>query len=199
MRNTTPLDALFPRIRRNLLAAAFRQPARWWYLSELAADLRTTLSSLQREIASLVASGIFQKRQDGRRVYVRAAAGAAIFADLCGLFRKTAGIVAELREGLRSADTAMEVAFVFGSVARGDERAESDIDVIVIGTATLTGLAPRVRQLEKRLGRPINLRVYSPEEYRRKVTEKNHFLLTIQRAPKAFLKGGPNDLDNLSR
>lgn len=199
MRNTTLLDALFPRVRRDLLAVAFSQPARWWYLSELAAHLRTTLSSLQREITSLVASGIFQKRQDGRRVYVRAAAGAAIFAELCGLFRKTAGVVAELREGLLSADRAVEVAFVFGSVARGDERAESDIDVIVIGAATLAGLAPRVRQLEKHLGRPIDLRVYSPEEYRKKVTGKNHFLLTIQHAPKVFLKGGPNDLDNLSR
>jgi DNA-binding MarR family transcriptional regulator len=72
MRKKNPIDALFPKIRQNILAAAYGQPEKWWFMSELAAFIQTTPSSLQRELASLVESGILRQKRDGNRLYVQA-------------------------------------------------------------------------------------------------------------------------------
>ena len=72
MRNSSVLAALFPQVRQGVLAATLGQPDRWWYLSELAGRLGTRPSSLQRELSSLVASGIWVHRREGTRAYSKA-------------------------------------------------------------------------------------------------------------------------------
>src|SRR5271168_4798512 len=71
MRNSSVLTALFPHVRQGVLAATLTQPSKWWYLSELADRLGTTPSSLQRELSSLVASGILTHRREGTRAYFK--------------------------------------------------------------------------------------------------------------------------------
>ena len=88
MRNCPALSALFPATRRSLLAATLVQPDKWWYLSELAQHLRTTPSSLQRELSSLVAAGLLQKRREGTRTYFKAETRSPLFPELSRLFEK---------------------------------------------------------------------------------------------------------------
>jgi DNA-binding transcriptional ArsR family regulator len=92
MRKSSALDVLFPAVRQGVLAATLMQPDRWWYLSDLAADLGRRPSSLQRELPRLVAAGILESRDEGNRVYYRANAGCPFFPELKGLFVKTAGV-----------------------------------------------------------------------------------------------------------
>jgi predicted nucleotidyltransferase len=195
MRKTAALAALFPTLRGDVLAATHVQPEKWWYLSELAQFLGTGPSSLQRELKALVDAGILQQRREGRRTYVRADTRSPLFPELRGLMDKTAGIVPTLQKTLEPFQHRIACAFVYGSVARREEHAESDIDLLVIGVVGLAELAPALRNAEARLGREINVTSYSTREFRTRVAAKDHFLAEVLRGPKGFVKGLERDLD----
>src|SRR5215813_13177005 len=133
MRKYRALDALFPRIRQAILVATVLHPDRWWYLSDLAKHLGVRPSSLQRELATLVEAGILQRREDGNRVYFQANPDCPFLSELQGLLVKTAGIVDVLRETLAPFAKRIDWAFIYGSVARAEELASSDVDLMIIG------------------------------------------------------------------
>jgi DNA-binding transcriptional ArsR family regulator len=97
MRKSIVLDALFPAIRQQILAATLLEPEKWWYLTELASHLGTSPSSLQRELGALTRSGLLEHRQDGRRTYYKANTASPVFSELHELFGKTAGIIPTLQ------------------------------------------------------------------------------------------------------
>ncbi len=198
MRKHRPIDALFPKTRRDLLAATFGQPERWWYLSELAEHLNTTPSSLQRELKYLVSSGILRKRRDGKRMYFQAEKGLPIFHELHSIFTKTLGVADALRNALSKFGDRIRCAFIYGSVARNEEHALSDVDVMVIGSVGLSELSSPLRTLEKRFQQEFNVKCYSPEEFRRKVKEHNHFVLTVLEKEKLFLQGDEDELESIA-
>jgi predicted nucleotidyltransferase len=196
MRKNTPLlDSLLPSVRQGVLAATLTQPEKWWYLSELAQFLHTRPSSLQRELRSLEQSGILQQRKDGRRTYFKAETRSPIFRELRSIFEKTLGLVPTLGQALRPFENKITCAFVYGSVARGEERATSDVDLMVIGNVGLAQLSPVLRKAEKRLGREVNVTNYSLDEFQKKVAEGDHFLATVLKGDLQFVKGEQGDLD----
>ena len=97
MRKSPILSALFPAVRQEILAATMLSPERAWYLSELAAHLNTSPSSLQRELEALAKSGVLQRRQEGRRTYYKAETDSPVFVELQALFAKTAGVLPLLK------------------------------------------------------------------------------------------------------
>jgi len=200
MRNSTPaLDSLFPSVRQGVLAATLTQPEKWWYLSELAQFLHTRPSSLQRELSSLEQSGILQQRKDGRRTYFKAEMRSPIFRELRSIFEKTVGLVPTLRIALQPVGEKIACAFVYGSIARGEERATSDVDFMVIGDIGLAALAPSLRKAEKRLGREVNVTSYSVDEFQKKIAQGDHFLTSVLKGNLQFVKGEQRDLDAITR
>lgn len=197
MRKPPALRALFPTIRGDVLAATFTQPDKWWYLSELAEFLGTTPSSLQRELKALVDAGILEQRRDGTRTYFKAEARSPLFPELRSLLEKTAGVLPALREMLAPFRKQIDCAFVYGSVARSQEHALSDVDVLVVGSIGLAELSPTLRKIERRLGREVNVTSYSAREFRAKVSARDHFLSQVLRGKKEFVKGNEADLDEL--
>jgi predicted nucleotidyltransferase len=194
-KNAPALDSLFPSVRQGVLAATLGQPEKWWYLSELANFLHTRPSSLQRELSSLEQSGILQQRRDGRRTYFKAETQSPIFRELRSIFEKTVGLVPSLRVALAPFADKIACAFVYGSVARREEHATSDVDLMVLGTVELGDLAPSLRKTEKRLGREVNVTNYSVGEFRKKVAQGDHFLTTVLKGSLQFVKGEQRDLD----
>src|SRR5262249_30196848 len=136
MRNSSPLDALLPKTRQGILAATLVQPNKAWYVSELARRMGVPSSSLQRELQDLTRAGILTSHRQGRMVYYQANADSPLYPDLRGLLLKTAGLVDVLREALKPLETKIALAFVYGSIAKGEERTESDIDLMVIGSVS---------------------------------------------------------------
>lgn len=198
MRKPATLAALFPTLRGDVLAATFSQPEKWWYLSELAQFVGTSPSSLQRELKALVDGGILETRREGTRAYFKANTQSPVFPELRGLIDKTAGVVPTLQEVLRPLDRRISCAFVYGSVARGDEHAASDIDLMVVGDVGLADLTPALRKAEGRLGREVNATSYSAAEFRKKAAGKDHFLSEVLRGRKLFVKGDERDVDDLA-
>jgi predicted nucleotidyltransferase len=196
MRQIQPvLDNLFPSVRQGVLAATLTRPEKWWYLSELAEFLHTRPSSLQRELSSLKQSGILQQRKDGRRTYFKAETRSPIFRELRSIFEKTVGLIPTLRVALDPFAERIACAFVYGSIARREEHATSDVDLMLIGSIGLGDLSPALRKAEKRLGREVNVTNYSVDEFRRKVAEGDHFLATVLKGSVQFVKGEKRDLD----
>jgi predicted nucleotidyltransferase len=200
MRKTLPpLDSLFPSVRQGVLAATLTRPEKWWYLSELAEFLHTRPSSLQRELSSLGQSGILEQRKDGRRTYFKAETRSPIFRELRSIFEKTVGLIPTLRVALDPFAEKIACAFVYGSIARHEEHATSDVDLMVIGNIGLGDLAPSLRKTEKLLGREVNVTNYSVDEFRKKITDGDHFLTTVLRGSLQFVKGEQRDLDAIAR
>jgi predicted nucleotidyltransferase len=199
MRRTSALDALFPVVRQRLLATTFLEPAKWWYLSELASRLGTSPSSLQREVAALTDSALMESRKDGRRTYYKANTASPIFSELHALFEKTAGIIPALQTEFSRLGDGVTWAFVYGSIARKEEQAHSDVDVMVIGSVSTADLILVLRQLEQKFGREINVTRYSDKEFKQKIRKNDHFLLTVLSQNVVMIKGTQHELAAATR
>jgi len=198
MRNSATLEALFPKTRERVLAATMTQPEKWWFLSELAEYLGTSPSSLQRELSALVDTGILEQRRDGNRAYFRAQRRSPIYRELRSIFEKTAGIIPTIQTAVARFGDKILCSFVHGSVARAQEHATSDIDLMVIGIIDLAELTPALRKAERALGRELNATVYSVDEFRDRVKKNDHFLTAVLKRPKQFVKGSERELDAIT-
>ncbi len=197
MRKSGALSVLFPTLRGDVVVAALTQPDRWWYLSELAHFLETGPSSLQRELKALVQAGILERRREGTRVYFKADTRSPLFSELRGLVEKSAGLLPSLQRALAPLAPRIDCAFVYGSIARGEEHSRSDVDLMTIGSVGFADLAPALRELENRFGREVNVTVFSRDEFRKKVRAGDHFLSSVLREPKEFVKGSQRDLEGV--
>lgn len=198
MRKDSTLAAIVSPTRQAILTTLFLRPEKAWYLSELASSLGTRPSSLQREIDALVRVGILEKRIDGRRSYLKANENSPIFPELRGLIEKTSGIVPMLGEAIAHAK-GVRFGFIYGSLARGEETAASDVDLMLIGSLSTMDITPRLRRVEKAVGRQINPTVFTLAEFSRNLNQKNHFLRTVMRNKKIMLAGTQDELEAIAR
>lgn len=189
MRRPEVLDALFPKVRQEVLAAILLAPSKWWYLSDLAKHIGRQPSSLQRELDSLVKAGILRHKKEGGRAYFQAEQSCPLFPELRAILLKTIGLVDVLREELSSLSSRIECAFVYGSIAQSKEVSQSDVDLMLIGKLKLADAVQHLRDAETRLGRQVNASVYSPREFSEQLKAKNHFILSVFEGEKLFVIG----------
>jgi predicted nucleotidyltransferase/AraC-like DNA-binding protein len=199
MRKSLVLDALFPAIRQQILAATLLEPEKWWYLTELASHLGTSPSSLQRELGALTRSGLLEHRQDGRRTYYKANTASPVFSELHELFGKTAGIIPTLQAEFMQFGNKITRAFIYGSIAREKEQAHSDVDLMVIGSISTADLVPMLKRLEQSFQREINVTRYSDKEFKQKIQNKDHFLLSVLNEKVVMIKGAQDELEAATR
>lgn len=197
MRKARPIDSLLTPIKQEILSATYGQPEKWWYLSELAANARTSPSSLQRELSAFAANGLLERRRDGGRIYFKAATDSPLFAPLKELLERSLGPTGAIREAIARLTDRIEAAFIYGSVAKGEERVDSDMDILFIGEVGLAELAKTLKSLERKFGREFNAKCYSPFEFVSKFRKRNHFIRTVMREPKIFLVGDEDDIGRL--
>jgi uncharacterized protein len=198
MRTNGALDAILSKPVQEILAAILLEREEPWYLRDLAKRLNRTPSTLQRPLEALVRAGVIKKWTDGNRAYFAADIQCPFLSDLRGLLAKTVGLVDVVREALRLHAKLIQLAFVYGSVARGDQRSESDVDLLVIGNVTLSDLSPALSRVEDRLYRPVNATVFSLREYRAKLESNNHFLQSVLAREKMFVIGARDELEKLT-
>lgn len=199
MRKPTVLNALFSTSKQGILAATLMEPDRWWYLSDLARYLGVHHATLQRELTRLTRADLLLSRRDGNRAYFRANPNSPIFPELRILFAKTIGLGDVLRELLQPVAGAVRVAFVYGSVARGAEVSESDIDLMIIGDVSLKDLSPSIREAEDRLHRPVNPKVFRESEFLERLATGTPFIQRVLAEKKLFVMGGESDLERLAQ
>jgi DNA-binding transcriptional ArsR family regulator len=193
-----PLDALLPKTRQGILAATLLQPEKAWYVSELARRMGVPPSSLQRELRDLAEAGILKTHRQGRMSYYQANVDSPLFPDLRGLLLKTAGLIDVLADALKPVASKVVAAFVYGSMASGNEQSDSDVDVMIVGTVPAPDLALSLRRARDLLRRQINPTTYTPAEFNEKRAAKDHFLTGVLSKPKLFVLGSDDELGEVT-
>jgi predicted nucleotidyltransferase len=191
------LEGLLGRPAARVLAALLMRPDETFYQGEVVRATGLRLQQVQRALGKLSALGVVTARPRGNRVYYRADSANPIHAELRALVLKTAGLLEALREALAGI-RGMEIAFVYGSFATGEDTAESDVDLMVVGDVPFATVSRRLAPVQDKLGREVNPTVYPVQEFRRKLAEGHHFLTAVVEGPKLFVIGDANALERLA-
>lgn len=162
-------------------------------MRELARQAGLSEGTFTQELARLAQVGVVTPRRSGNRTYYRAATSHPLYADLRGLVVKTSGVVDVLRGALEGSGA--RVAFVFGSVAAGTDKAGSDVDLMVVGPTSLRQVSRRVSEVVESIGREVNPHVMTEAELAEKRRRGDHFMKTVLAAPRLFVIGGERELE----
>ena len=200
----TPIQAdlgtlFFGTYRRQVLSLLLLHPDEAFHLREIARVTGTQPGTLRRELEQLAQGGVVQREKVGNLVRFQADPSCPIFEELRGILKKTAGIADVLREALAPLANRITAAFVYGSLARGTERRASDIDLMIVGTVTLEDVVGALDRCQDELRREINPKVYAPEEFRKKIREKNGFLSRVMTGPRLMVLGTADELGKAGR
>ena len=155
--------------------------------------------TVQRELEFLARAGVARRTVRGRQVYFQANPESPIYAELRGLVVKTGGVADALRAALAPLAGRIQAAFIYGSVAKGEERRASDVDVMVIGDVSFAQASEALGGAQKSIGREVNASVYPPADFRTKLAAKHHFLSSVVKSEKIFLIGGDRELARLAK
>lgn len=187
--------ALFTPVQQRVLGLLFGQPDRRFQSAELIRLARGGTGGVHRQLKRLEAAGLVTVARSGNQLHYQARADSPIFAELHGLITKTVGLAEPLRRVLSAYAPAIRAAFVYGSVAKGTDRAGSDIDLMVISdSVSYAELFASLQSLEAELGRPINPTVMTPAAWRSKRIRKDSFSSRIASQPRVFVLGTDDDL-----
>jgi predicted nucleotidyltransferase/DNA-binding HxlR family transcriptional regulator len=154
-------------------------------------------STLRQELRKLVRLDLVRSRRDSNRVYYRAKTENPLYPEIRNLVLKTSGLADALKSAL--VDKRIRVAFVFGSIARGEEKAGSDVDLMVIGQLGLRDLSRLLSGIEEKIGREVNPHVLREEEFRKRVRAKEHFVSRVMQSSKIFIIGSHHELEAMGR
>ena len=194
-RSASLADALFTGTQQRVLGLLFGQPARSYYATELIGLAGGGSGAVQRELARLARSGLVTVRPVGNQKHYQANPDSPLFTELCGILQKTVGLAEPLREALQPLATQIRAAFVFGSVAKRQDAAASDIDLMLISdTLSYADLFAAVEAAAARLGRAVNPTILSSEDFVKRVKDDNAFVARVLAQPKIWLIGGDDDL-----
>lgn len=190
-------SALFGATRRAILALLFSHSSETYYLRQIARVTGLGLGGVQRELKNLTAAGILRRTVRGNQVCFQANDKNPVFPDLKSLITKTAGVGGVLHSALAPLASRIKVAIIFGSIARGDDRAESDVDLLIVGSTSFGEVTSALAPAQKSLAREINPAVFPPAEFRAKLKARQHFLTSVLQQPKIFVIGDELELGRL--
>ena len=190
--------SLFGKGRRNVLGVLFTRPGVPMYLREIIAAVGGGQGQVQRELENLHRAGLIRREKRANQVYYSPNPDAPIYEELKAIAFKTFGVADVLRERLRPLAERIAVAFIYGSVARAEETAGSDVDVMIVGDVKFSDAVLALKPAEERLRRNINPSVYSRRELRSRLRERGGFFQRVIEEPKLFLIGNDRDLGQLA-
>ncbi|WP_439355120.1 nucleotidyltransferase domain-containing protein [Hydrogenophaga sp. MI9] len=188
--SSSAADALFPKVRQRVLAVLFGAPDRSFYTNEVIGLAQSGAGAVQRELADLAGAGLLTVRRQGNQKHFQANAASPIYAELRGLVLKTMGLADVLRAALAPLAPQIERAFVFGSIARQQDTAASDVDLLVVSDTLGYGdVFGALESASRALGRPINPALYTAADFRARLQGDNAFINRVMQQPKIWLIG----------
>lgn len=181
------------RVRKEIFRIYYTNPNKEYYLRELERTLGIPVSMIQRELRNLEKAGVFVHRKQGNLMYYYLNKNYPLFDEFKSIISKTIGVRGLIKETLKRLG-GFKVAFLYGSFAKNEEKAESDIDLFLVGRVDERRLVMEINRLEKILKREINYTIYSSVELRRKLKKRDAFIIDVMENPKIYLIGDENEL-----
>jgi predicted nucleotidyltransferase len=190
---TSLSDALFTKTQQRVLGLLFGQPDRSFFATEVIALTKSGSGAVQRELRRLSDSGLAVVTKVGNQTHFQANPAAPVFAELRGIVLKTVGVVEPLKAALAFLARDIELAIVYGSVAKRTDTAFSDVDLLIVSdTLTLEKAYSALAAAERRIARKINVTLYTSEEFRRRRKEGHAFLSRVLAEEWLLLMGDPD-------
>jgi len=191
-------NALFSKARQNVLALLYGQPDRSFHTNEIIRLTRSGTGAIQRELDKLSSVGLITAEAIGNQKRYTANRTSPLFSELRGIVLKTFGLADVLQEALSPITSEIHIAFIYGSIAKQEDTAYSDIDLMLVSdNLTYADLFKLLEEAQVKLGRSIHPTFYSLSEWKRKRGADNHFLNQIMAQPKIFLIGTEDELVQL--
>jgi predicted nucleotidyltransferase len=191
-------DALFPKVRQRVLGVLFGNVGRSFYANEVIALAQSGTGAVQRELVALAGCGLLTVTKVGNQRHYQANASSPVFAELRGLMLKTVGLADVLRTALAPLAGQIEAAFVYGSVAKQLDTAQSDIDVLIVsadlGYADVFGA---LEATSDTLGRKVNPTLYTPMDITSRILNNNAFITKVLDQQKIWLIGDELTFDQI--
>lgn len=199
-KKTNVADALFSKVRQRVLGLLYGQPDVDFHTNEIIRLTNSGTGAVQRELESLTAAGLVIVKQVGNQKRYQANQNTPFFAELRSIVLKTFGLADVLRKVFEPISNQIHIIFIYGSIAKQQDRANSDIDVMIIGeNLTYADIFQLLEKAEAQLGRKINPTIYSSFEWLKKYEEGNNFVMKVLEQPKIFLIGTENEFVQLRK
>lgn len=179
--------------RKELFRIYFTNPDNEYYLRELERILDIPVSMIRNELVNLEKGGMFISKKKGNSIYYCLNKAYPLFEELKSIVFKTVGIQGLLKEALKKVK-GIAVAFIYGSFAKKEEAVGSDIDLFIVGKINETMLIREIKKLEGVLKREINYSIFTRDEFKKKVKEKDSFIIDLLENPKIFIVGSEDVL-----
>jgi predicted nucleotidyltransferase len=187
--------ALFTPVQQRVLGLLFGQPDRRYQGNELIRLADSGTGAVHRLLTRLADAGLVAVERVGNQKHYRANRESPVFEELRGLLAKTAGLALPLQNALAPLAKQIEAAFVYGSIAKGTDRAGSDVDLMVIARRLpYPKLYEALQPAEVTLGRTINPNLLTPLEWKKKRSDSDSFAGRVATQPKIFLIGSEDEL-----
>lgn len=188
-------SALFSGTQQRVLGLLFGQPERSFYANEIIALVNSGSGAVQRELARLTQSELVTVRLSGKQKHYQANPRSPIYAELCGIAQKTMGLAEPLRGVLTPLAGRIRAAFIYGSVAKRQDTASSDVDLMLISDDVSYGeLFAALDALSQRLGRTVNPTIYTSAELKQRIERNESFVARVLKQPKIWLIGDDHAL-----
>lgn len=187
------LDRLFlSRSRAEVLRLLFGVTEPQLHVRAIERASGLTINAIRVELGKLKALDLVVARRDGNRLYYSANTSHPLHEELRSIVLKTSGLRDVLHEALQG--LSIRVAFVFGSVARKEEKARSDLDLMVVGDAGLRAVARVLHGVSAKIAREVNVLTITPKEFKERLSKKDAFLLDVMAKKKLFVVGDEREL-----
>jgi predicted nucleotidyltransferase len=180
------------RIRAKILGWLFTHPDESFFVRQMAMILGEDPTNVSREMAKLEELGVLRSKRNGNLKHFQADQQCPFFEELKGLVLKTTGVAGRIRLSLNKL-AGIEFAFIYGSYAKGEEKADSNVDLLIIGDVDMDRLDSNLGKLEKMLGREIHYVLYRMKEFRAKRKAKDGVLADVLTGKKIMLIGAGPD------
>jgi predicted nucleotidyltransferase len=189
------VDALFSKTQQSVLALLFGQPGQSFYTNEIFRKSGGGSGAVQRELSRLVRSGLATVKRIGSQNHYQANPDAPLFVELCSIVNKTVALVEPIKSVLQPFLTHIELAFVYGSVAKKSDTASSDIDLMIISDSlTYAEVFTILEEVSAKLQRNIQPTIYSPEELTKRIQSDNSFIKRVLKQSKVWIIGKDSEL-----
>lgn len=197
-KNINPSNALFPQVRQKVLGLLFLQPDTSFHTNEIIRLTGSGTGAVQRELKKLTSAGLLTMQVVGRQKCYQANSASPLFSELRSMILKTFGLADLVREALAPVVKEIQIAFIYGSVAKQQDMSSSDIDLMLISnTLSYAEIFPLLESCQAQLGRDLNPTFYSEKEWLQKRKNKNNFIMQVLKQPKLFLIGTEDELNKL--
>lgn len=187
-------DALFTKTQQRVLGLLYGKPDQRFYTNEIVRLAAMGRGTVRRELERLAEASIIVASREGNQLYYQANNETPIYNELLSIVRKTFGVVDVIRAALAPLDSVIELAFVYGSVAKSSDVKSSDIDLMLVGDDLAYGeVMSYLTAVEEEIGRDINPTIYTPEKFNQRLQEEHSFTVRILEQPKLMIKGVIDD------